>query len=224
MLIGIFWKGWVRYYHYKEEMKITKPHLFFQNNKYFSQRIPIDKVKEKDEYGQKIIPNRAAFFLALYNNSLNLYQTREDIVVNAIDKLVINFIERIPENHPFKGGVSDFGEFKIGSCLQIKAHIPRNYHEVYDESHQVVNNYWIICLDDRVEKMKLVTSLIKLKVHHQRLKGDIALTQEYINSSDQISKLLSLKNGIEEKENERSKDISLKSPKNGYWIIFTGLD
>ena len=45
----IFWQGWVRYYHYTMEKKITKPRLFFQNNRFYNQRIPISKRFNKDK-------------------------------------------------------------------------------------------------------------------------------------------------------------------------------
>ena len=210
----IFWQGWVRYYHYTMEKKITKPRLFFQNNRFYNQRIPISKRFNKDKLGSKVIPNKAAFFMVVYNNSLSLYSNRDDLLLRAVDSLKIDFINNVPENVPYNGGVKDFGEHKIGSCVEISVRLPKSYHEVFTHDQPNLKSCWIICMDKQIDKAKLISALIKLKVDHQRRAGLISISQNEINRQKSIAEELRKRPPPIDQ-----KDKKIEVPKNGYWIL-----
>ena len=215
----VFWQGWIRYYHYSIRVDKSKPHLFFQNNAYFSQRIPRAKLNKHDEYGLFAIPNKAAFFLVLYENSLSIFQSRDDILQRAVDTLKIDFVNNIPEDSPLKGGVTDIGEYKIGSCFEVSVKQPNSFHEVYNkESQPYTNQYWTICMDKRNDKAKLMSSIIRLKVNKQRTSGQITLTHDLMNQQNTIASLIRRNQNEKDAKEERERRFKGK-PKDGYWIL-----
>ncbi len=165
----IYYEGWVKYYHYSNDTHYKKPPSLFQNNAYFAQRIPKAKLKERDRFGVFHIPNKASFFLVVYNQSLSLYSTRKNQVNHLIDSLKIDYIKVIPEDDVLNGGIRDYGNFPFGYCIEIMASIPTHYNGGKITGGMGNPETWVLCTSIGRNKDRLLSTLIKLKVKHQRL-------------------------------------------------------
>ncbi len=65
----VYWEGWVKFFHYNNNTHYERPKAFFQNDEFFHQRIRKPNDRLKDQIGILRIPDRASFYLVLYNNS-----------------------------------------------------------------------------------------------------------------------------------------------------------
>lgn len=210
---NIFYQGWIRYYHYSTALAshVDKPKVFFQNNRYYNQRIKKPHHKATDKFGPYAIPNKAGFFAIIYNNTLAVFDGRDDILARQVDGLPIEYIGDIYEDDILKGSIRDFGEFPTGSCTEIKADIPRGY------KGPKIPNYWIVCFDSNKEKGKFMKTLIKLRVRLQRNRNPIPVTKH--------SSILSHGNPMAESFHKPGKLPSgsqkeeKKSILDGYWIL-----
>ncbi len=165
----VYFQGWVKYYHYPNETHYLKPPSLFQNNAYFHQRIPRSLLNQKDGFGFLHIPNKASFFMIVYNETIGFFSSRNDQLNHLVDNLKIENIRVIPEDDILHGGIRDNGNFPFGYCIEIVADVPSHY------SHKKVEGMgnpetWIVCSSMGKNKDLLISTLIKLKVKHQRLK------------------------------------------------------
>lgn len=214
--VPVFWQGWVRYYHYNSEKHEKKPTLFFQNDKFFDQRVGMDDVKKKDSYGEYKIPNKAAYFAVLKNETLSFYSERNPDKIlkeGAVDGLSILFIDWVSQRHPGSVGVKDLGEHSLGSCLEITTHVPKEFHPVFNKRSQALTQtIWIICMDEKKHKNGLMRELTKVKRSMQAIRKD----------PDDVSSDL-----VEEAKDKarRFKDLTprqkqqLTLPTDGYWVL-----
>lgn len=214
----VYWQGWVKYYHYTNDTHYKKPPSLFQNNAFFNQRIQKDKLAEKDQFGLLHIPNKASFFMVLYNNSISVFSDRKSQTRNLIDSLKVSYIDVVPEDDVLHGGIRDDGNFPFGYCIEIVAHIPSSF-TVKPIPGSGSAETWIICTSKNEEKDVLLSTLIKLKVKHQRLENNgVKIMSSNKNDVIQAPKALGslLANPDSSKLNDRS---GLGSLTDGYWVL-----
>ncbi len=206
---SIYYQGWLRYYHYStmEKSHIKIPKMFFQNNRYFHQRIKKPKQKKKDRYGYRAIPNKAAYFGVLYNNTLAVFDGRDDIISRQVDALPVEYIGDIPEDDILRGSIRNMGEFPVGSCLDIMANIPQGFKS------GKIPAYWNVCFRSPQEKDKFMKILIKLRVHYQRKKSPIPITKRFMNMG-KANPMAAALNGKVSKGMVKSTVLA-----DGYWIM-----
>lgn len=208
-----YYEGWVHYYHYNNHTTIARPKLFFQNNEFFAQRVPISQVKNSDKNGPIIIPNKSSFYLVLAQDSVQIFTSRDKTIGKDIDSLLYEYIESIPEDAFLQGGIQDLGSFAIGHCAEAKANIP-NGREINDGQKQAVT--WAICFDKLKEKQKFLKMFVKLKLQQQRKIG-VFKTEETMKTEEHaktMADLLKKPKPIVEREGG-----VLGSPRDGYWIL-----
>ncbi len=205
--VDVYFQGWARYYHYAITNKphIRKPKLFFQNDRFFHQRIHKPLQKRKDKIGLLAIPNKAAFFMILYNNTLSVFSSRDDTLRRQVDMLSIDLLEPIPEDLIQIGSVKDMGEFPTGSCVEIKAKIPVRI------GGEKIINYWYLCFDNPKQKAIFSKTLIKLKIRKQRDVGMVPITVDRLKHKHRLSNQF--------KPHRKPTKPENKSPANGYWIL-----
>lgn len=211
----VYYQAWVKYYHYNNATRYPKPPSLFQNNAYFHQRIKVDKLDEKDKYGSLHIPGKALFYMAVYNNSIGFYSNRDRIVFHQIDSMNIHDIKPIPEDGLTSGGIQSMGDFPFGSCIEIAADIPKKFQDPNNNNPVGTNDVtWIICMDTRQRRMKLMQILIKLKIRQQRLenKGQKILKKTPKPKPKGIGGLL--KDPMKQRKGQ-----SVEKPVDGYWIL-----
>jgi len=203
----IYFQGWARYYHYSimSKERIRKPRLFFQNDHFFAQRIRKPKQTLTDQYGSMAIPNKAAFFMILYNKTLSVFSSREDTLLRQVDMLSMKYIDLIPEDDINKGSVRFMGDFPTGSCIEVKAKIPLQI------GGAKITHYWNICFDNIKQQVKFKKMLIKLKLRQQRADSMIPITTDRNKHPNALSNAFKL--------GKTPMDPSKKSPKNGYWML-----
>jgi len=201
----VYFQGWVRYYHYSLATSdhIKEPRLFFQNNRFFSQRIKKPTHKSKDKHGLRAIPNKAAYFAVLYKDNLAIFDSRHDILTKQVDNLQIKYLADIPEDDLFKGSVTNMGDFPTGSCVDIEARIPHAFKGAK------VKNYWIVCFDSPKDKGKFMTTLVKLRVKFQHKRNPIPVTKHSKGKHDKHAMAAATK-----KEGASATTIL-----DGYWIM-----
>jgi len=212
----VYWQGWVRYYHYPNNTHFEKPPSLFQNNAYYHQRVPKTNLLEKDQFGSKHIPNKASFFLVLYNDSLALYSERKENMINMlVDSLRIEDMDPVPEDDYLKGSVKNSGEFGFGSCLEILAWIPTGRH-----AGVATAETWILCTNSEKEKFGLQKRIAKLKIKDQRTKnGNIATTVATLKNGVFKKKHSGLGGLITNPFGEDRHQGAVKNPSDGYWVM-----
>jgi hypothetical protein len=90
------------------------------------------------------------------------------------DAMVVDFIKTIPEDNQENGGIKNFGKFSEGSCFEVITVRPYEMFQMSSAAaHPTVGRteFWLICLDDEIEKVKLMNTLIKLKLKKQHAAG-----------------------------------------------------
>jgi hypothetical protein len=212
-----YWEGWVHYYHYTSGPKINRPNKFFQNNEFFSQRVPLQHVKKTDKHGSIIVPNKSSFYAVLSKNAIQIYSTREDPINKQVDYLQYSYINTIPEDQYLKGGVKDMGAFATGHCIEISAKVP-NGKKVGDMANSL-SPKWIICSDKDKEKQKLLKTLLKLKLKQQRKLGNFSTASSIKTAQAKKTTadlLFASKTKIPKDDREGGK---VSNPTDGYWII-----
>jgi hypothetical protein len=212
---AVFWEGWVKFFHYNNGTHYHKPKAFFQNDKFYDQRIHRSEKNNKDKYGLYRIPSQAHFYLVVYKNSLSFYKSRRRIIMNLADNIKIDFIRVVPEDKPFTGGVKDLGDFDEGNCLELSASIPKKILDKPDFFYKGKDQIWVICSDHLNQKNKLFTTLLKLKVRRQRDLGLLA-TRASIKANR-----LKIGKSVDKLLKTLPKSKSTK-PRDGFWIKLYG--
>jgi len=205
--VDVYFQGWAHYYHYSilSKPRVTQPKLFFQNDRFFNQRIRKPHHKKTDQYGTLSIPNKAAFFMILYNKTLSVFSSRDDTMMRQVDMLSYNNINLIPEDNFDKGSVKDMGDFPTGSCVEIAAKIPMGY------GGDKIQNYWIICFEGQKAKQIFRKTLIRLIIRNQRDKNELPFTVDQMNKRSSLAQNLKTPREPIKPENQ--------SPLNGYWML-----
>ncbi len=207
----IYWQGWVKYFHYNNNTHYDVPPSLFQNNAYYHQRIHINKIKERDEFGLINIPNKASFYLVVYNSSISIYSMRHEIVDHLIDSLSFENIQVIPEDAWMKGGIRNDGDFAFGSCMELKADIP-----VSRLSKMTNPQIWIVCANTNKDKFRLMKYMIKLKINQQRLSNN---NIKLLKGALEHNKPKSLGGLVANPTGKPRTAQSVKNPADGYWIL-----
>jgi len=210
----IYFEGWVKYYHYGNDTRYEKPPMLFQNDEFFKQRIPRNKLDQRDKFGSKHIPNKASFFLVLYNKSLSIFSQRNNPENHLVDTLRIDHIRYVPEDDILRGGIRDGKDFSFGYCIEIFANVPMFYSvkKVYGVGNAET---WWVCTNTAKEKEFLLETLIKVRVKHQRLRNNgLKITKAVSQNTKRI------KPGIGSMiASPLPKKDSSAIPVNGYWVL-----
>lgn len=206
-----WFEGWVHYHKYNNDTNITRPRDFFVNSKYFNQRIPVKQLNSQDKFGKKMIPDKNAFYIVLGKDTFNIYYSRDNAFLNQVDSLSYEFIEPIPTDKKYEGGVVDLFKFSIGHCLLVKAKL------VLEASSEATPQRWVFCVDREPEKDKLLNALITAKLYNQDLKGQI-VTSDSLSSgkaNENVNDFLNTKRR-EQKDADLSKGATAVD---GYWVV-----
>jgi hypothetical protein len=176
------WEGWVKFSHYAPQSGI-KPKQFFQNNKFFIQKLE----KDEDKRGLKpfsIIPSKFHFLISLTKKEMTFKFKSGGKVY---DKLRIDEIDS-------RNGLKVIGEYKEGSCLEINTIVRDDFYindikktiknreeltnfedfNIYNTHNtpdrldttgsisQSVKENWILCFEDKNERIDFYSKLIKI--------------------------------------------------------------
>jgi len=208
-----YYQGWVHYYHYKNHVTVWRPKKFFKNNNYFSQRIPMSKLKSKDRFGSMMIPNKSSFFIVVRKEGIHVFTSRDDTIRSQVDSMLIKYIKPIPEDKYLKGGVHDLGTFSIGHCFEVKSKIPNGNKPGSSKTQKIT---WVFCLDDIKEKGKLFKTIIKLKLKQQRKNGKFE-TADSVRESGKKKTLAAM---MAEKNKPKDDRPEAKGPpQDGFWLL-----
>jgi len=213
---SVYWEGWVKFFRYENGTHYDAPKAFFQNDEYFHQRMLKPLRKLKDKLGKLSIPDRASFYMVIYNHTISFYTSRQRILMLAFDNLNLDFIRMIPEDKPLGGGIKDLGDFDEGMCLEIIAKVPAFELKEYTPFYKGKDQTWVICTDKRIDKKRIFKTLVLLKLRRQRRFGHIATNEHlknlYKNRRESIDTLL-------KKNTSKRGELRVKTPRDGYWML-----
>jgi len=211
----IYWKGWVKYFHYTESRKMSKPKSFFQNNMFYRQRIKHKERNLRDKYGYLNIPSNVHYFAIIQKDKLNIISSRSDEIPNIVDTLNYEFIKPIPISNPMSGGINDLGNFPEGKCIKVTTNIPRKYQKDFNPNKKGYTEAWIICTDNTLDKVKILKYLIQLTVKIQQKSGLTYKTQKRkFKKKQTLRRMFSPKKSIKKRKNSENREL-----KDGYWIL-----
>lgn len=78
-----YFSGWIQYFKYSTDRGLEKPSSFFKNNEYYKQQQSTfpkkkEELNKKDSEGQfKYIPKLTYFYATLFDNTLNIANSKE---------------------------------------------------------------------------------------------------------------------------------------------------
>lgn len=115
-------------------------------------------------------------------------ESRLQGMTSYIDVLNIELIERIPDDDFFKGGIKNYGLVKEGYCFKVTTYVPNDYFTMtllQPDAKEInsVKESWIICLESKELKDKMMLWLIKLKLNLQNKVGYHLYSKQQGNSS-----------------------------------------
>jgi len=169
----VYWQGWVKYFHFISSRKWKRPQSFFENSKYYTQRVLEEDFGKKDKNGFLFIPTRDHFYASLEKNHLVFMSDRSPETKNVIDTLNTDLIKPISSDFKFHGGITNLGEFKEGFCIQIETVTPIGADPSFevDAWTQGEQEKWIICTQDNKSRNTLLNVMVNLKLLKQKVAG-----------------------------------------------------
>ena len=194
----VFFQGWAKYFHTGKQ--VTKPSEFFLNKEFNRQRYPTSVAKNGDSNGSFVIPDDSSFFVVLYKDQLSIFTSRDEILKNSYDTLVLENILPVPEDDYLKGGVTNLGFYKAGYCMKVKTKTPAALN-----SEAVSSISWVFCFKTLNQKSTFMRTLAKVKVLEQRSKDQI-VTAQAVSDDDLESKKKGNAGSSSESESTSSKD------------------
>ena len=225
--IPIYFQGWVKYFRYIENGG-EKPKMFFKNSA-FNKQNPEVKGEAKDKYGAAKIPSEKHFFIVIYKDTANILTSRDNALMTVADSLIIDFIKTIPEDNNYLGGVKDFGKFSEGSCFEVGTKKPGSFFKMTaDETEPAsgIQEMWLICSDDDIQKREMMNILIKLKLKKQHTLGVFVSTPqdpkkqgESLNPQSNLPTLADYIAGSSKAADSEGINDPLKKAEDGYWIV-----
>ncbi len=169
----IFWRGWVKYFHFYSSTKWKRPRSFFENTAYYTQRVLEKDFLKKDNFGFLAIPTRDYFFAELKKDSLNFESDRNPYSKHTVDTLNTDLIMPIPSDMKYHGGVNNLGEFREGFCIEVSTQTP-SYADLafnVDKGSEGDPEKWIMCTQQAHERDALMDVMIKIKMLKQKAAG-----------------------------------------------------
>jgi hypothetical protein len=209
-----YWSGWIKYFHMDTAMDILKPTKFYENPYYFSQKVKEAGKEKSDDKGSFMIPTKNHFFAKLLaSGSLNILGQRHQITSNTVENLNTDLIDYILQNDNANGAIKDIGSFREGSCMSVSVTMPdplknKKFNPRTDSG---APQTWIICTDEEVEKKRLMSWLISMKLKRQTDLDDV-LTEKTKTAGD----ILGQRNFTPTIERYNGTDASQDD---GYWIL-----
>lgn len=188
----VAWEGWVKYFKYNSGTHLNKPEDFYINNAFFSQRVLKKNLFKRDEGGYKYIQNKFEFYAKFLKHNFNILSNREDHYGRTVDTLDFDTIRVIDPSDPLNGAIKDLGKFKEGHCISINTLIPTDYDKDYmpfEETNNTNPQNWIICVDSKESKEKLMNFFISYRVILQKQQDIDFEMRKSENEKNQIDKL-----------------------------------
>ncbi len=223
LLGDLYWKGWVKYFHYDGYDDIDKPSTFFENPYYFKMKVEDKKYHKIDKDGHRLyIPKKNYFWAQLQSNdNFNILGSRPDSdghLSKTIENLNTDTIGNILKEDNASGAVQDLGTFHEGNCIKVQVKSPDKaqknpkYNPRTDNGEKML---WVFCTDTEEQKDLLMSYFIAIKLRRQEQIGDVLLEKKP-EKADNISELLNNKaNGpviVKYKGRDASED-------DGYWVL-----
>lgn len=194
-----FYQGWTKYFHTGKQ--VAKPSEFFLNKEFSRQRYPSSIAKSADSNGPFVIPDDSSFFVVVYKDQVSIYTSRDEIVKNSYDTLLLENILPVPEDDYLKGGVANLGFYKAGYCMKVKTKTPAAFG-----SDAFSSITWVFCFKTLNQKSSFTKALAKVKILDQRSKDQIVTAQAVSDDDLEAKKKGKLEEPKGESESTSSKD------------------
>lgn len=223
----VYFQGWIKYFRYIEN-GAEKPKMFFKNSAFEKQNVE-NNGPATDQFGPTKIPDEKHFFFVIYKDTANILTSRENPLMTVADSLIVDFIKTIPEDNNYLGGIKDFGKFSEGSCFEVATVKPGAFFKMTSDETEPSNGIqevWLICTDDDVQKRNIMDILIKLKLKKQHQLGvyvsqpkDPRKANQSLNPENNLPTLADVLTGSSQMVDPEKINDPNKKPEDGYWII-----
>ena len=155
-------------------------------------------------------------------DSINILESKTDFK-STYDTLSFNFIKPIPENEPYKGGVTDKGQLNEGYCLEVHTIKPTQYTVPTTEEVQGEDEEWIFCTQKKEDHDELLKKIIDMKFKKQKelglsyttYKTDDTAGNQNGNKKEQGQ---TMQKFIDHSDENEFNDPQ-RSSNDGYWIV-----
>jgi len=214
----VYWQGWVKYFHFLSSKKWKRPNSFFENSRFYTQRVLEKDFYKKDKKGWLAIPTRDHFFASVEKGSFVFLASRDHDTKHVVDSLNTDNILPIASDNKYMGGVTSLGEFKEGFCIQIHTMTPFGADQTFnvDTGSQGEEEKWIVCTENIKSKNALFETLVNLKLLKQKAGGNDFTGQPQPKVKPNLNSMLHPK-PTPKIEKYTGKDA--KPFEDGYWIL-----
>ena len=204
----ILWEGWLKFISITDKQSPKTPNKFFVNPEYSYQKIYKKHLKKKDKKGYLNVKDRFQFFATLKSDGLFIYKNRKYAFGKNVEEIKIKDIRKINEKKLYSSSVREIEDFQNNFCLKIKTKYPINPKLDYDEKTKGHKQDFILCMDKKKERNKILKFFVKLKLSQQ----------EY---DEKMKKKKLLKAPTKPKHLKKKIYDKPKNwvPKDGYWIL-----
>lgn len=217
----VYFQGWIKYFHYYKSSVNEKTNFF--TNKFFYDR-QNEHSDTKDEFGFLSIPSENYFFSVLYQNKLNILNSRKTAYKQITDQLFVDLIYSIPDDDFTAGGISDLGKFTEGYCFKVHTKIPVEEYKITAKEpipNRGADRIWLICLDNVDQKDKLMKLIIQLRIKKQHEIG-LYLTKDTMNSYKETLEDYTNRNfgsKLKNINNLKYPTANVSDSSDGYWVL-----
>lgn len=212
------YQGWVKFFKYPSaKVNASSSKGFFINTQFKVQNRDKNIASQRlNTDGQGVylyIPNELSFYATIYEGMMTFSTSRKNFLQDGYDVLRFELIKPIPDMPGYKGGLTDFGNFKEGHCMKIT-------------TQQSGSWTWVICTEQETDKQMIMKTIKQMKVSSQ--------LGQYTTNTAQKSAMMHLQAERYKlhRENEETQGMTLNGKTNsvggtegmntnldGYWIV-----
>ena len=204
------WEGWLRFIRITNQPSPMRPTNFFVNPQYNYQRVFKSDLKKKDEIGYLNIKDKFDFFAVLKTEGLYIFKSRKISFDKIVEQIKIVDILKIKDNNKFLGAVREIGNFQEGYCMKVQTKYPAIPSSDFDENSNGHTSDFIICLENKNTREKLINYFVELKFAQQKIQEKDEKKRPAKSMAD-LNKKLKPASNI-----DRPKDWVARD---GYWIL-----
>jgi hypothetical protein len=167
-LPDVLWEGWIKFFHFRGDRHLLKPHKFFVNDFFSAQKVLKTELTGKtDIHGALNVPTKFHFYAKLLPKTLLIGSGRQHQHQKNVDSLNINLIKPLSLIDPTNSSIKVLGSFSEGHCFSINVLTPVGFNPKFSADAEITNNSvasnWVICSDDEKARNTLMTTMVALK-------------------------------------------------------------
>lgn len=205
----VLWEGWLKFIAITDKKSPMQPNKFFVNPEFKYQKVFKRHMKKKDKKGYLNIKDRFQFYGLMKHDGLYIFKSRKTAFDKSVEEIKVIDIKKINEKKKYMSSIREIEDFQKNFCLKIKTKYPFHPDLNFNQKKKGHSKDFIICLEKRLKRNKLISILIELKFSQQK-------KEKKMKKKKPAKKLSQMKKKMKKKVFDKPKNWV---PKDGYWIL-----